>query len=170
MTTQELSRPRHDRDFYAWALDQARRLRELARLRPNEPIDWELLADEVEDMGKSAQRAAESFLKLAIGHLLKIDHAADAASLRHWAKELNAFRKNLRRALSDALEAKLRRELPEIYEVARAEAIATMPLDPELEARTPDTCPYTWEQITGDWLPERFAAPPEPRRRPRRRP
>lgn len=34
-----IARPLHDEDLHAWALDQAARLRDLAKQRPNEPID-----------------------------------------------------------------------------------------------------------------------------------
>jgi hypothetical protein len=41
VATEALSRPLHDADFHLWALDQA------ARLRANEPMDRELLAEEI---------------------------------------------------------------------------------------------------------------------------
>jgi hypothetical protein len=71
-------RATHDEDLPAWELDQARRLRELARLRPNEPLDRELLADVIADMGRGEQRAAEALAKLILVRLLQLEFARDA--------------------------------------------------------------------------------------------
>jgi hypothetical protein len=155
MVMETLSRPTRDHDFAAWAFDQARRLRELAQLRPNEAIDWELLADEVEDMGRSEQRTAEAFLKLVLVHLIKLDFARAGPPQAHWRKELQAMRCNLLRRATPSVLTRLRAELEAIYDVARVEAIAALWDDPELEERTPGTCPYDWDQVIGDWLPER---------------
>jgi hypothetical protein len=60
--------------------------------------------------------------------------------------------------LTPSLRSLLRRRLADIYELARAEALAALAGDPEFDDRAPDRCPYTWEQITGDWLPARASA------------
>jgi hypothetical protein len=41
------------RDYYAWILDQARALRE----RRADEVDWENVAEEIEDLAKSEKRA-----------------------------------------------------------------------------------------------------------------
>ena len=158
MTAVTLDRPSYDEDFHAWALDHAERLRALARTRPNEPIDWEQVAEELEDMGRRERRGAEAYLKLIILHLLKLEYARDAVSARHWRAEIAAFRKNLARLLTPSLQTLLPGELAGIYELARAEALATTGGDPDFDDRAPDQCPYSWEQIIGDWLPERLGA------------
>ncbi len=155
MTAVTLDRPSHDEDLHAWAFDHAERLRALARTRPNEPIDWEHLAEELEDMGRRERRGAEAYLKLVILHLLKLEYAHDTTSARHWRAEIAAFRKNLARLLTPSLRTLLPGELADIYELARAEALATTGGDPGFDDLAPDACPYSWEQITGDWLPER---------------
>ena len=156
MVTATLNRPSHEEDFHAWALDHAERLRALARTRPNEPIDWEYVAEELEDMGRRERRGAEAYLKLIILHLLKLEYVHDRTSCRHWQAEIAAFRKNLARLLAPSLLSLLPGELADIYELARAEALATTGGDPDFDDRAPDRCPYSWEQITGDWLPERL--------------
>ena len=147
-------RPGHDEDFYAWTLDQARRLREFAKSRPNEPIDWELVAEEIEDVGISDRRGADSYLRLVLVHLMKLEYAADAQPVRHWRAELKAFRVKLDKRLTPSLRPQLQRNLAESYQIAYADAIAALWQDVEFESRLPRTCPYTFEQITGDWLPE----------------
>ena len=54
-------------DFYRWTQEQAK----LLRNRQIEGIDWDNLAEEVEDMGRSEKRQLESRLEVLIMHLLK---------------------------------------------------------------------------------------------------
>ncbi|MFC3875593.1 DUF29 domain-containing protein [Neisseria musculi] len=57
----------YDTDFAAWAAEQAG----LLRAGLVDKIDFRNLAEEIEDMGKSEQRALESRLQVLICHLLK---------------------------------------------------------------------------------------------------
>jgi hypothetical protein len=57
----------YERDFFAWTLDQAEKLRARAR---NE-VDWENGAEEIESVGRSQRSEIESRLALLILHLLK---------------------------------------------------------------------------------------------------
>jgi hypothetical protein len=155
MTAATTARPNQDTDFHAWALDQARRLRAYARTRPNEPLDWELLAEEIEDMGKRDRRTCESFLERIIEHLLRIDYARDPQTLRHWAAEVRIFRRHLARVITPTIRVLLRRNLRRHYLAAVEDAELSMRADPTFLDRAPRECPYSWDQITGDWLPER---------------
>jgi hypothetical protein len=150
-----LQRPTHDEDFYAWTLDQARLLRALAKTRPNEPIDWALLAEEVADMGRRERRTCESFLEHIIAHLLKIELSRDPQPARHWAAEVRIFRRHLARALTPSIEVRLRRSLDRHYRAAVEDAEVALVADPTFLDRAPRECPYSWDQLTGDWLPER---------------
>ena len=156
MSLAAVSRPQHDDDFHAWALDQAERLRAFARARPNEPIDWELVAEEVEGMGISDRRACESFLQHIIAHLLKLQLAADPTPIRHWRKEVAAFRLNLEQRLTPSIERQLRTDLDRHWRYARRAAVTQMlDADPAFEQHVPRDCPYEFDQLIGDWLPER---------------
>jgi hypothetical protein len=57
----------YDRNLYTWSHVQAALLRE----RKFDQIDLEHIAEEIEDMGKSEQRALESCLEALLMHLLK---------------------------------------------------------------------------------------------------
>lgn len=156
MSHATIPRPRHDEDFHAWALDQAERLRAFARSRPNEPIDWDLVAEEVEGMGISDRRACESFLQHVIAHLLKLQFALDSTPLRHWRKEVAAFRLNLEQRLTPSIERHLRADLARHWHYARRLAVTHMhDTDPTFEERLPRDCPYGYDQLVGGWLPER---------------
>lgn len=63
-------RPTFEGDYYLWSLDQARRLRAMAEIKANEPIDWELPAEEVEDLGRSERHACESWVEQILGDWL----------------------------------------------------------------------------------------------------
>lgn len=156
--TATLDRPHHDEDLHAWALDQAARLRELAKQRPNEPVDWDLLAEEIELMAGSERRACQAFLEHIIAHLLKIEYARDPEPIPHWCSEVRAFRRNLARTVTPTIASRLRADLPEHHAAAVEDAEAAMRRDPTFLGRAPRACPYSFEQVTGTWLPERAAS------------
>ena len=57
----------YQRDYYTWALEQARAL----RTRRGEALDWENLAEEMEGLALSEERELESRLEVLLVHLLK---------------------------------------------------------------------------------------------------
>jgi hypothetical protein len=148
------TRPRYDQDFHLWALDQARRLRAVAKLRSNEPIDWRLVAEEIEDSGRNERHACESWVEQIIAHLLKLEHSSFAAPRDHWRGEITAFRLDLQRKLTPSIERLLRQQLTDRWHAARLRAIRSLAeADPRLAGRLPADLPYGFEQITGDWWP-----------------
>lgn len=151
-----LTRPRYDEDFHLWAPDQAQRLRAMARMRPNEPVDWQLVAEEVEDAGRSQRDACESLAEQVIAHLLKLEHAAATAARGHWRGGIAAFRAHLRRKLTPSSERALREGWPQRWLEGRELAIEAMAEDePGFPGRVPQDCPYPLDQVPSGWLPER---------------
>ena len=148
-----LERPRHDEDFYAWAIDQAKRLREMAAERKNEPVDWEELAEELEGVAKNEYSSARSYFTLVITHLLKISYSGRSDPLRHWCHEVRQFRENLDVVMTATIENRLRPRLDERYLMARDAAEIALSDDPSFWC--PGTCPHSYEQIVGEWWPER---------------
>src|SRR5215469_7421577 len=57
----------YERDYYTWALEQARAL----RAHSSEALDWENLAEEVEGLARTEARELESRLEVLLVHLLK---------------------------------------------------------------------------------------------------
>ena len=53
----------YDQDFVAWSKQQAEALRTAARIGSNQSLDWENLAEEIEDLGKSARRELQSQIR-----------------------------------------------------------------------------------------------------------
>ena len=81
--------PLSEHDYHAWLLEQAARL----RTRQSDQIDYEVLAEELEDMGRSERRAVESSLKDLLIHLLK------------WAKQKQRRSGSWRDSIDNARDA-----------------------------------------------------------------
>lgn len=67
--------PLYDQDFVQWTQQQSRELREAARAGANLPIDWENVAEEIEDLGKSVRLELRHRLSTIIEHLLKLRYS-----------------------------------------------------------------------------------------------
>ena len=91
----------YDRDFYSWALEQARALRD----HRMEDLDWENLADEVGDLARSERRAFRSQCARLIEHLLKMA-MVPAIMFEHnrrlWTLSLRESRRDVRELLADS--------------------------------------------------------------------
>lgn len=164
MATRLKERPSYDEDFYAWTQDQAKRLLAQAKLRQNEPLDWKLLAEEVEDLGKSELHACQSLTDQIIAHLLKLQFSGATEPRVGWQQEVAAFRIRLRRRLTPTIRQKIIAAIDEHY--ANAVEMATpgfLAYEPERLALLPETCPYTFEQIqsTERWLPTQHGPGPQ---------
>jgi Domain of unknown function DUF29 len=61
----------YEHDYYAWVQDQVRALRE----HRIEEVDWENVAEEIDDLGKSVRWSVESHLETLVEHLLKLAYA-----------------------------------------------------------------------------------------------
>ncbi|AFL73157.1 DUF29 domain-containing protein [Thiocystis violascens] len=141
MATQTSIPASHDRDFYAWALESANRLRagNLAGL------DLQRIAEEIEGMGRAEKHALASHLKILILHLLKWRYQPTLRSLS-WQLSIANARDEIAELLEDSpsLTGKLPEILARRYPAARQGAI----LETGLPAATfPTGCPLTVEQL-----------------------
>src|SRR4029077_9662372 len=64
----------YDEDIVAWSKQQADALRAAARSGSNLQLDWENLAEEVEDLAKSYRLSLKSHLRRIVQHLVKLQH------------------------------------------------------------------------------------------------
>lgn len=150
----------YDEDFYAWTQEQA----ELLRGGPAAAnrLDFELVAEEIEDLGKSELHACESLCEHIIEHLLKLEYSGIEEPANHWRREIVEWRLQLQKKLTRTITAKL--DLPSRYRTA-LKLLRYLEHDmPGLTARVPAACPYSLDQIRGsdeeDWFPSpRPAAP-----------
>jgi hypothetical protein len=146
----------YEDDFFAWTQLQARELRRFARSRPNLPLDLPHLAEEIADLGRSQRDSLRSWTAHVLEHLLLLEHSPARDPRRGGIGEIVNFRREIDRRLSSALRRDLKRQLPRLYEEVRND-LATK-LAPYGEAhfvdRFPDSCPYTLEQVLGNFWPE----------------
>jgi DNA-binding PucR family transcriptional regulator len=143
----------YEEDFYAWTQRQAELLRQL-QPAGNE-LDFEQIAEEIEDLGRSDLRAAQSLCEHIIEHFLKLEFSGLQQPADHWRDEIVEWRLQLEKVLTRSIEAKL--DLPSRYRAALRLVRRLEREAPGLMSRTPAECPYTLEQILGagdeDWFP-----------------
>ena len=135
----------YKRDYYGWVQDQVQAL----RARRVEDVDWENVAEEVEDLGKSERRAIESQLVRLIEHLLKLQFAPDAvvkSNAREWELTIRDARLMLRRLLEQS--PSLRPQMPEMFQFAyqRGRLVALRKTRLPDDA-IPESCPWDVEEV-----------------------
>lgn len=142
----------YDDDFYAWTQEQA----ELLRRGPAgaNRLDVELIAEEIEDLGRSELHACQLLCEHIIEHLLKLQYSGLAEPADHWRDEIVEWRLQLERKLTRTIAAKL--DLADRYRAALRLLRRFERNSPGLMARVPAECPYSLDQILGsgeDWFP-----------------
>jgi hypothetical protein len=151
MTAADASR--YEDDFYAWTQEQAALLRR-GPAGANR-LDYELIAEEIEDLGRSELNAAQSLCEHIIEHFLKIEYSGLDEPANHWCREITEWRLQIDKKLTRSIEAKL--DLPDRYRAA-LRLLRYLERDvPGLMSRVPAECPYSLDQILGaggeDWFP-----------------
>jgi hypothetical protein len=146
-TTKDL----YEDDWYAWAHDQAA----LLRAGRFDALDLEHLIEEVEDLAGSLRSAVRSRATTVMAHLLKLQHSPAPAPRLAWRETVRTQRTRLLNDLTPSLRPHLAERLAELYSRARHDADGSLRDRGENAAAEalPTTCPYTLDQITGDWLP-----------------
>lgn len=149
----------YDTDFVAWSKQQAEALRAAPRTGSNHAIDWENLAGEIEDLGKSHRLALRSHLMRIIQHLTKLEHSTATEPRHGWRRTVRLARLQATRRLEDnpSLRAELGRlieaETPGGIELAIGDLEEYGEID-EAAAPVVRQVRYTEAQIIGDWFPE----------------
>jgi len=151
----DLTRPANDlyeRDYVAWAEAQAAALR--AGAAGNTGLDYDHLAEEIEDLGKSEQRACRSLVERIIEHLLKLEFVHSTNDVAHWRGEILAFRDSLDDTLTPTIRSRIQLDLPllmarQIRLLDRRGLLADVNA---VSARVGEG--YSWGQIIDpDWYP-----------------
>ncbi|MGH8478801.1 MAG: DUF29 domain-containing protein [Gammaproteobacteria bacterium] len=135
----------HDADFYTWAMETAQAIRE----RRFAGIEWDAVAEELEDMGRSEQKELRNRFSVLLAHLLKWRHQPQLTPNRSWALTIKEQRYQLRLLLkhSPGLKRMLDETFKEAYEIARIQAARESGLEEDL---FPETCLWTVEQVMDD--------------------
>ena len=141
----------YEEDFYVWTEAQAALLRE----RRFEALDLANLIEEVEGLGDAKKSAVLNNASVIIEHLLKLQHSPAQDPRRGWSESIIEHRGRLEIELTPRLRQILENELPRVYDLTRRTTERKLRLYGEDAAADalPANCPYTVEQITGDWWP-----------------
>ena len=92
----------YDEDFLAWTKQQAKALRAAATAGSNLRLDWEHLAEEVEDLGKSDRRELRSQIRRIIRHLAKLQWSPAIDPRRGWRESIRDARSEIQDVLVDS--------------------------------------------------------------------
>ena len=146
----------YEEDFFAWTRFQAKELRRFARSRPNLPLDLEHIAEEIADLGTSRRDTLRSWTRRIIEHLLLLQHSRAHEPRRGWSEEVLNFRSEIDDRISSTLRRDLRRQLPRLCDRARRDVQRKLELYGEAvpSTRLPERCPYTPDQVLGDFWPD----------------
>ena len=140
----------YDRDFYLWTQTEAAKLRRAGEARLNLDLDFDNLAEEVEDMGKSHLLAFESELARVLEHLLKLEFSPADHPCRGWRAGVRIHRFEAARHLDDSPSLRARVRLAKVFTAAIRVAERSF-IDNAGEAGDlPADCPYTLDQILDD--------------------
>lgn len=137
---------RYEQDFYTWTQEQADALRSASF----ETLDLTHLADEIEDMGRSEQRALASRLAIIVAHLLKLQIQTERTPTneKSWRNSVGTQRRQVQRHLNKNPGLKnptiLKEALESAWDDGRDLAIRETSLDPD---RFPVECVYSLDQL-----------------------
>ncbi len=159
----------YERDTVAWAENQAAALRAAARGGSNQVLDWENLAEEIEDLAKNLRTGVKSQISRIIQHHVKLACSPAADPRRAWRRTIRQARDEIERILEES--PSLRSQIPQMIEAETRRAIEYAIRDLEeydeisrLNLPSLRRTRYSEEQILGDWFPP-DAEPEPPRRR-----
>jgi hypothetical protein len=153
MATRIETKPKdlYEEDFYVWT----EVLAELLRERQFGSLDLANLIEEVEGLGDAKKSAVLSNATVVIDHLLKLQFSPAADPRPGWIDSVLVHRNRLEFDLTPRLRQILQDELARVYEVARRTAERSLRGHGQdaAAAALPAACPYSLDQITGDWWP-----------------
>ena len=141
--------PKHDEDFYGWAMANA----SLLKQGKYQEVDMDKIIEELEEMGGSNENQLINRLAQLIFHLLKWEYQPDFRG-RSWHGSIKEQRKRTRILIkkNPSLKSKVNDSLIDAYDIAFSLAEKETPIDLKL---FPAECPYTFEQIMDEtFFPE----------------
>jgi hypothetical protein len=139
----------YERDYYLWLLHTARLIKE----GKFSEVDAANLIEEIEDMGRSEQRAVESNLVVVLLHLLKYKYQPEQRT-NSWKASIREHRRRLRKAFSasPSLKRHFEEVFDECYQDGREQAADETGLALDI---FPSVSPFTpSETLNPDYLPE----------------
>ena len=150
------TKPSYEENYSAWALHQAN------ELRVHKPpfIDWEQVAEELEEMAARIRLALLSDLEVVLLHLLKLQYETSSNEWRGRSRNWKLHAAEHRDRVLDILEdsKNLRNSMDDFVRKAYPRARRRAALETgHKESRYPDSCPWSAAQILDtSFFPEPF--------------
>ena len=136
--------PKHDEDFYGWAMANATLLKQ----RKYQEADMDMIIEELEEMGGSNENQLINRLGVLIAHLLKWQFQSELRG-RSWEGTIEEQRHKIKRLVKK--NPSLKTKIPEAVEEAFSDSKSIIKKDTPLDLKLlPAECPYTFDQITDD--------------------
>ncbi len=159
----------YEDDVVAWAEQQAQALRDAARTNSNLPLDWENLAEEIEDLAKIYRLSLRSQLRRIIQHLVKLQHSPATDPRRGWRQTISSARSEVADLLEESPSLKRQVDLliEKVMEGAIAAAVSDMEHYGEITtfmSRIISRRVFSTEEVLGDWFPPDPEPAPQNRR------
>jgi hypothetical protein len=157
----------YDDDFIAWSKQQAEALRAAARGGSNQAIDWENVAEEIEDLGKSQRRELSSRIREIILHLVKLTNSPRSEPRPGWRSSIRRQRAEIEDLLKDnpslgrEVAAMIREQIPRAVRAAIDDLADRGELHNVARQDLKDgpSPLFAEEQVLGDWFPPEPEAP-----------
>jgi hypothetical protein len=132
----------YNEDILSWSEQQA----ELLRRRAANALDWENLAEEIEDVGRSQLRAVEGHLVQALLHDLKAQAWPLSREVPHWRAEARGQRDDARAAFTPSMAQRI--DVVALYR----RALRRMPeaIDGQPPLPVPETCQSTLDELLAE--------------------
>ncbi|MDG4555005.1 MAG: DUF29 domain-containing protein [Candidatus Competibacter sp.] len=140
----------YETDFYQWTQQQAALMRQGEFNRVD--LDIENIAEEIESMGRRDRYALRSYLHNILMHLLKWWYQPERRGTS-WRLSIKNGRHQIDILVEDS--PSLQGKIPDLVAKEYTQARENAALETGLSLATfPELCPFTVEQITGDYWPD----------------
>lgn len=149
---------RYETDYHGWSLEQAAALRAAARSGSSLGLDFENLAEEIEDLAKRVRAELRHRLETIIEHLLKLEFSPARDPRAGWESTVRRSRREAARLLAE--NPSLRPLLPALAQ----DASGIAPITAEDLAGAGETVAaaavrrhggaYAEAELLGDWFPD----------------
>lgn len=136
--------PKHDEDFYGWAMTNA----SLLKQKKYQEADMDMIIEELEEMGGSNENQLINRLGVLIAHLLKWQFQPEVRG-RSWEGTIEEQRHKIKRLVKK--NPSLKTKISEAIEEGFSDSKSIIKKDTPLELKLlPAECPYTFDQIMDD--------------------
>jgi hypothetical protein len=132
----------YETDIVTWADEQAQAL----RARSANRLDWDHLAEEIEDVGRSETEAVISLLTNAMCHKLRLVVFPDHDAANHWQHEIRAWLARV----AKRHRASMHIDIADVYAIACLDAAAYLAGAGVTAYALPSVCPWTLDELIAE--------------------